>query len=504
MRTELMRLFTNLLMVVAVAAVHALCPAVQAQSSEPFPATYADPAVPLLQLPTNFRARRTTANLAIAPGKPVEILNATGAGCVRHLWFVFGENIDDLSIEITVDGAAEPQIKMPFRSFFGALLGFEDYHIDCAGLANFPNFTVTNDPLIPKKATPGWNLYLPIPFSKGCRIVLHAGTGKNGAGMIDWQQYRDEVALTPLRFHAQRNIAQPGKPSEPFPIAETEGTGFLAGYIMGWRQRDQGDMVFHNGGTRLLIDGQTDPHVICGHNVEDDFGFSWGFNQYQTKWAGCPYRDNRGRTDQDGVFYRFFGPDPILFRSSLIFTSAARPDDYEAVSYFYKVPGSKAPPIVAPQSWQVVGPFPDGKELEAFRKPADDLVKQLSQGDWPDKVMLNGNDFMTHNLTPKFGWLRLEGVYQARYPYPLTDHSVYVRGIVSSTSKRAATLRLGLDNWAVVYLNGQHVAMLDHAEEFQTVKIPVTLNEGDNKILIKTNNRQNRDRHIWAIHGAVE
>ncbi len=50
-------------------------------------------------------------------------------------------------------------------------------------------------------------------------------------------------------FHSQRNIAQPGKPTEPFPIAEAEGTGFLAGYIIGWRQRDHTDMVFHNGGT---------------------------------------------------------------------------------------------------------------------------------------------------------------------------------------------------------------------------------------------------------------
>ena len=508
MQTNLLRhlyLLPFVLAVTAVAAAHFPGPPVQAQSADPFPVTYADPAVPLLQLPTNFRARRTSANLDMAPGKSVEIFNATGAGCVRHLWFVFGEkNIEDLSIEITVDGAAEPQVRMPFRSFFGALLGFEDYHIDSAGLANFPNFTITNDVHIPSKASPGWNLYLPIPFSKGCRIVLHAASAKNGGGMIDWQQYRDGVKLTPLRFHAQRNIAQPGKPTEPFPIAETEGRGFLAGYIMGWRQRDRSDMVFHNGGTRLLIDGQTDPHVICGHNVEDDFGFSWGFNQYQTRWAGCPYRDNRGRTDQDGVFYRFFGPDPIPFRSSLIFTSAARPDDYEAVSYFYKVPGSKAPPFVAPQGWQVVGPFPDGNKLEAFQKPADDLVRQLSQGDWPGKVTLGGKEFAIHNLTAKFGWVGLEGVYQTRYPYPRTDQSFYVRATVTSGSKRRAKLRLGLDNWAIVYLNGQQVAMLDHAEEFKTVKIPVTLNKGDNQLLIKTNNRQNRERHLWAIHCAVE
>lgn len=125
-----------------------------AQSADPFPATYADPAVPLLQLPTNFRARRTTVNARLTAAQPVEIFNATGAGCVRHMWFVFGEkNIEDLSIEITVDDAAEPQVRMPFRSFFGALLSFEDYSINSAGLVNFPNFTVTKDVRIPTNAS---------------------------------------------------------------------------------------------------------------------------------------------------------------------------------------------------------------------------------------------------------------------------------------------------------------------------------------------------------------
>ena len=471
-----------------------------------FPLTYADPAVPLLQLPADFRARRSTAKRHLTTGQPVEIFNATGPGCIRHMWFVFGDkSIEDLSIEITVDGAAEPQVRMPFRSFFGALLGFEDYHINSAGLANFPNFTVTNDVKIPPKASPGWNIYLPIPFSNGCRIVLQTDSKKGEyGGMIDWQQYPDGVKLTPLRFHAQRNIAQPGKPTEPFPIVETEGAGFLAGYVMGWRQRDRTDMVFHNGGTRLLIDGQTDPHVICGHNVEDDFGFSWGFNQYQTPWVGCPYRDNRGRVDQDGVFYRFFGPDPIPFRSSLIFTSAARPDDCEAVSYFYKVPGSKAPPIVSPEKWQAIGPFADGNDFEAFKQHAQEIVQQLSRPDWPGKVTLAGKEYTVNDLDSKYGWLRLEGIYQRRQPYPRTDHSIYVRATLTSGANRRAKLRLGLDNWAVVYLNGVQVAVLDHDEEFSTVRIPVSLKKGDNQLLIKTNNRMNRERHLWAINCAVE
>jgi hypothetical protein len=95
-------------------------------------------------------------------------------------------------------------------------------------------------------------------------------------------------------------------------------------------------------------------------------------------------------------------------------------------------------------------------------------------------------------------------VYQTRYPYPRTDQSVYVRGTLTSASKRRVTLRLGLDDWAIVYLNGRQVAVLDHADEFNTVRIPVTLNKGPNQLLIKTNNRQNRERHLWAIHCAVE
>ena len=51
----------------------------------------------------------------------------------------------------------------------------------------------------------------------------------------------------------------------------------------------------------ILLDGETNPHAIRGHNVEDDFGYSWGFNNCQSRWIGSPYHVNRKRTDQDGV-----------------------------------------------------------------------------------------------------------------------------------------------------------------------------------------------------------
>lgn len=84
------------------------------------------------------------------------------------------------------------------------------------------------------------------------------------------------------------------------------------------------------------------------------------------------------------------------------------------------------------------------------------------------------------------------------------DHSVSVRATVASRSSRRVRPRLGFDNRAIVYLNGQEVAVLDHGEEFDTARIPVSLRKGDNQLVIKTNNRMNRERHLWALHCAVE
>ena len=119
-------------------------------------------------------------------------------------------------------------------------------------------------------------------------------------------------------------------------------------------------------------------------------------------------------------------------------------------------------------------------------------------------MTLGEEEYTVHNLDSKYGWLRLEGIYQQRQPYPRTDHSIYVRASLTSGANRQAKLRLGLDNWAIVYLNGEQVAVLDHDEEFSTARIPISLKKGDNRLLIKTNNRMNRDRHLWAIHCAVE
>ena len=181
----------------------------------------------------------------------------------------------------------------------------------------------------------------------------------------------------------------------------------------------------------------------------------------------------------------------------MLFTSNARPDDYEAVSYFYKTPGSQAPSVVSPNTWQAIGPFADGSTLDAFRQPEDALVGQLSLETLPDRVSHGKTQFPVRKLASKYGWLTLGNIFPS-------GHSVYVRTTLKSDTDRKAILRLVLDNWALVYLNGKQVAMLDHAEEMEMARVPISLKKGDNQLLIKTNNRMNRDRLLWAIHSAVE
>lgn len=489
-------------------------PAARAAAVDPFPVTraepidgtavtYADPAVPMLSFPTDFKSRRAVTNVPLKAGQPVVMLDAKGPGCVRHIWrLIMNEDIPrNVEIEILVDGADKPQVRMPMDVFCGIMLGFDYYHISSAGMVVVPNFTVTNDPLISKKATPGVNCYLPIPFSKSCRITLHAKTDTFAFGMVDWQQYPDGTKLTPFRFCAVHQVAQPAAHKGTFPMLVTEGRGFVAGYFMGWRQKNLSDMVFHNGGTRILLDGQTDPHGISGTNVEDEFGMSWGFNQYQWQWAGCPYRDNRGRCDQDGVLYRFFGPDPINFKSSISFISQTRSDDYESVVYYYKIPGSKAPKINAPKQWQVIGLFGDGADWERFQQC--DFLEELTAATWGDKV----HGTPVNLLDPEYGWVRFERIpafHPGEGPGVAIHSSVYARTTIMSDKEKKATLRFTCDDWAVVWVNGEKIATLDHSKEMETVRLPILLKQGENVLIVKNNNSQNFDHRLWVLNCALE
>jgi hypothetical protein len=248
---------------------------------------------------------------------------------------------------------------------------------------------------------------------------------------------------------------------------------------------------------RILIDGETEPHAIRGHNMEDDYGFTWGFNDRQTPWTGCPWHQNRGRNDQDGVFYRFFGPDPIAFHTSISFFTGCRADDTESVLYYYRILGSKAPKVYTPKHWQFAGPFPGGDNWDTFNRA--EFVESTPPERWPEVLSSGDVPVKVHSVESKYTWVSLNRCY-----HTLTKRSAYARTVIDSDDNKAAVLRLALDDWALVWLNGEKIATLRHEKGLETVRIPIRLKQGKNELRIKNTNTWNLNRGLWAISCVVE
>ena len=150
-----------------------------------------------------------------------------------------------------------------------------------------------------------------------------------------------------------------------FQIAEIGGRGFVAGLFKAIRQRDMSDLLYHTGGSVWLIDGEIDPHAIRGYNEEDDFGFGWSYHQLPGRWTGCAHVVHPGIHATEFSAYRFYGPDPIPFRSSLIAYGGSRADDNtESVLYFYRMLGSRDAIAVAGHR-----PLQSCLTLEEFLRP---------------------------------------------------------------------------------------------------------------------------------------
>jgi hypothetical protein len=126
-----------------------------------------------------------------------------GAGCIWRIWSAApGQG----HVKIYLDGSTTPVIDTPFedwfdhRKFFGVWSNLTYMH---AG-------EITEGP--GNNYDPGGNIYIPIPFSKSCRIVGDKGTGKDDNSK--WGQY----------FHFSYTLFAPGTtvPDFQFPLTDEE------------------------------------------------------------------------------------------------------------------------------------------------------------------------------------------------------------------------------------------------------------------------------------------
>lgn len=481
-----------------------------------------DLTVPLIELPVSFKPhRQTTYRYVPRQGKEIILFEAEGPGCVRHFWLTNDTKGVGLRIRIHVDDTPEPQVDMELNHFFGILLDKEPYRIESPGIK-----------VLPLNA---YNCYLPIPFNESCRISLQAGnmTGKlNKRYLADqhqlrfvdtepeiaqlffqanWQEYASGEGLTPYRLFAQFHEERPARNKGTYNVADIAGRGFVAGMFKAIARKDDSDLLYHTGGSTWLLDGETGPVAYRGFNEEDDFGFSWGFYPGQSQWSGCPHVDIPGANANEFVAWRFFGPDPVPFDSSIVIDFGSRADDTQSVLYYYKIPDSRAPEVLTPKEWAIVGAF-DATSREAFEHHEE--VEEISA--WPDSM----DDLVRLNLPSRHGWVDPRPGFLRFYPlwrsfaekvtkkdptlradagYPL-GVALYGRGVVRVETAGDYNLHIGFDDWLKLWVNGEPVGeTLRHERGFAVATVPVLLRAGENTIMIKLSNATNREYRLWAF-----
>ena len=482
------------------------------------------PDFPLIQTPAKFQAKRQALVRMISEGEQLTVFQADGPGCIKHFWITTSCIGQGLRIRIYADSEI-PQVDMNLNRFFGVLLDKFPYQVESPGIK-----------ILPYNA---YNCYFPIPFSKSCKIVI--GVDKFVGGIVwkpemhlerkkpkevsfffqaDWQKYQSDELLSPYRLHALFVQEKPAQRAGIFEVADLSGKGFIAGIFKGITRKDKSDRIYHTGGSTWLIDGESQPNAYRGFNEEDDFNFSWGYFPYQSRWCGCVYVDVPGADTSEFVAWRFFGPEPVPFESSVMLNFGSRADDTEAVLHYYKILDSEVGAINTPQQWQLMGPF-DASTFEKFissEKVGSEKVESMKE--WPEKL----GSRPLKILKSRHGWIDARptyrnlfhlwnayaasvvkkdknAIYKDRWPLGM---SFYGRGKVSVQKGGMYKLRLGFDDWLKLWVNGREITTIRHDNGFDVARVPVQLNEGENTIMIKLNNNTNREYRLFAFNCAVE
>jgi hypothetical protein len=74
----------------------------------------------------------------------------------------------------------------------------------------------------------------------------------------------------------------------------------------------------------------------------------------------------------------------------------------------------------------------------------------------------------------------------------------------TNRSSSTATLRLGFDDWAKIWLNGRPVSSLRHDDGVKAADVPIALEKGENHLVIRLSNSDNTEWRCWAFSCVVD
>lgn len=264
-------------------------------------------------------------DITIEPGKEIELANFTGAGLITYFYITDNSNghiYPGLVLNIYWDNSKDPSVNVPLGDFFGAIDGrVIDYESVIMQINHYCYMS-----------------YLPMPFSKGARIVL-ANDGEKvykrsvayGVDYIKDPSYGNNE----MRLHCYYKRTNPTNGKHE--LLNIKGDGhyignFLQVYTKYKRWWGEGD-------TDFKVDGAPLKHTP---GTEDEYGSCWGFEHtYSYMYSG--YIEN---TNGENRMYRWYLANPVVFKKELNVTiqnqhycnsgQVDANDDYRSISFWYQ------------------------------------------------------------------------------------------------------------------------------------------------------------------------
>ena len=291
----------------------------------------------------------------IKAGQSITLLDASGAGSIRHIWMTINSpstyHLREMVLRMYWDGETDPSVEVPVGDFFGT--GFGMYH-------SWHSLPLT----VQGKAM---NCYFPMPFGSQARVTV-TNEGSQDVTyffyQVDYEVYPSpSVVADKGRFHAMWRRENPTKaiPTEQthrlhpsgdnnYTFVDASGRGHFVGVVLNVQGFSTG--WWGEGDDMWFVDGEKWPPAVHGTGLEDYFGNAWGFqNEFNYPFIGYSRKGNEDATGFH-TMYRFQIQDPIYFTKSLLGGiehghANSRSDDYSSTAYWYQTePHKKFAPLL--------------------------------------------------------------------------------------------------------------------------------------------------------------
>lgn len=236
------------------------------------------------------------------------VLDIKGSGEINHIWMTCAPQcFTGLKIEMYYDGSDIASVSLPLGKLFAVGHGER---------------SIVNSLAVTVNPAGGMNLYWPIPFRKGVKIVVENTDAQDAVlyYQIDYQLKR--ISRSAYYFHAFYRQSLPLKQGENHTVLErTEGKGIYAGTFMTYKT----DFTtwWGEGEFKFFLDGDGKFPTICGTGTEDYFGGAWNFEQPQGRYRyySTAYQGLVDILPEDKIYienqrfsmYRWHIADPIYF-----------------------------------------------------------------------------------------------------------------------------------------------------------------------------------------------